>query len=258
MLFRSGSSTNVTIDMKDHDITGSGEGAVITVNKDATLNLNNGTVSGGEIGINVFGELFLDSVTVAQNGTGININDKGKVTFNGKQNEVNRNDKNLVGTGKVTFKLDDKEYKVDVKTAETLLADKDSVVANGDDWILAKNNTVIYTGSGNNGQLSDIIVKKILAAAKSEGGKISGFVVPDGITKIGTQAFKDQKELKSVTLPDSVTNIGVQAFQNCDGLTEIVLPSSLTTISQQAFSGCTALTQIRDRKSTRLNSSHMA
>ena len=234
-----GVKSDVTIDMKGHDITGSGEGAVITVNKDATLNLNNGTVSGGEIGIDVFGELFLDSVTVTQNGTGININDKGKVTFNGSNTFTDNK-------ADVELKVGGKTYRVDADTAKAMLTEP---VATGDEWLLFGKDgayTIAYTGTGDaNNQLTQLKVRDVLAkAADAAKREITGFAIPDGVKSIGNGAFNGQNTLKTISIPDSVTTISY-SFQNCSGLEKITIPENVISCHTLAFSGCTSLKEIR-------------
>lgn len=51
--------------------------------------------------------------------------------------------------------------------------------------------------------------------------KSNVFIVPDGITTIFLDAFRDCKELKSITIPTSVTNINSYSFHNCIALREI-------------------------------------
>lgn len=249
-----GGSKNVTIDMNDHNITGNGKDAVIKVETDAALNLSNGAVSGGEVGIDVFGSLILDSVMVSRNGTGIKINENGKVTFNGDKNAVNGNTtKNLSGTGKVTFTLGDQEYQVDVDTAETLLAGEDSIAAYGKDWILAKNDTetytVVYTGTGvkfegTDNWLSQGIVNGILDNGEVSGKKVSCFIVPDAIKTIGYNAFANRKDIQEVQLKSGLTTIQKAAFSGCSGLETINIPETVTMINDNAFTNCAILEKI--------------
>ena len=55
------------------------------------------------------------------------------------------------------------------------------------------------------------------------------------VTRIGTEAFRNCKELTSVTIPEGVTHIDVHAFDNCTGLKSVSLPSSLRDIGYAAF-----------------------
>jgi hypothetical protein len=50
--------------------------------------------------------------------------------------------------------------------------------------------------------------------------------------------------LKEVLIPESVTRVGSNAFWGCCNLEEIVLPSSVNTIGDRAFFSCDALKKI--------------
>ena len=69
-------------------------------------------------------------------------------------------------------------------------------------------------------------------------------VLPDGISEISCEAFKDLTGLTSITIPDSVTRIGYSAFEGCTSLTSITIPDSVTRIDYSTFEGCTSLTSI--------------
>ena len=75
-------------------------------------------------------------------------------------------------------------------------------------------------------------------------GKSGPFVIPSGVTAIGTSSFQGCISLTSVTIPDSVTSIGNQAFSGCTALTSMTIPDSVISIGERAFSGCTALTSM--------------
>ena len=60
------------------------------------------------------------------------------------------------------------------------------------------------------------------------------------ITEINDAAFFNEKCLVGITLPEGVTKIGNQAFEGTK-LKEITIPSSVTTIGFEAFYGCTNL-----------------
>jgi len=69
------------------------------------------------------------------------------------------------------------------------------------------------------------------------------------VTTIGTRAFYPDffntiTALKIITLPDTVTEIGEEAFKNCKGLTNINLGNGVIRIGDRAFSDCDSLAAI--------------
>ena len=74
------------------------------------------------------------------------------------------------------------------------------------------------------------------------GTLVTNLTIPDGVTRIGNEAFVGCSGLTSVTIPDSVTNIGYCAFSGCSGLTSVTIPDSVTNIMSLAFEGCSGLT----------------
>lgn len=69
-------------------------------------------------------------------------------------------------------------------------------------------------------------------------------VIPQGIERIGYEAFAPCTQLESVSLPDSLTEIRSMAFRGCKALARIDLPDSLRTLRSGAFAGCTALDHV--------------
>ena len=72
---------------------------------------------------------------------------------------------------------------------------------------------------------------------------ITEAIVPSGVTKIGNGAFIYCSPLQKVLLPESLTVIELNAFRNCIKLTEIVIPAAVTTIGEGAFSYCSKMTK---------------
>jgi hypothetical protein len=68
--------------------------------------------------------------------------------------------------------------------------------------------------------------------------------IPESLTSISAQTFKDCRFLISATLPDSITSIGREAFMDCSSMTSITLPDSLTSIGRSAFFKCRSVTTI--------------
>ncbi len=61
---------------------------------------------------------------------------------------------------------------------------------------------------------------------------------------IPEKALYEWDQLDKLTLMDGVTSIGSSAFRGCTGLTSITIPDSVTSIGSSAFSGCSSLESI--------------
>ena len=73
-------------------------------------------------------------------------------------------------------------------------------------------------------------------------GKGGDVIIPDGVTEIGDEAFKDCENLVFVRIPDGVTHIDGSAFERCRQLGRVRVPDSLKSIGDRAFVGCNSLT----------------
>lgn len=69
-------------------------------------------------------------------------------------------------------------------------------------------------------------------------------LLPNTLTVIGENAFKECSSLTEIHFPASLTSIGEDAFSDCFSLTEIHLPVSLTLIEMAAFYECSSLTKV--------------
>ncbi|MBC5786891.1 leucine-rich repeat protein [Clostridium facile] len=69
-------------------------------------------------------------------------------------------------------------------------------------------------------------------------------VIPDGVTKIGDNAFFRSPELTSIIIPDTVTSIGEEAFYHCGNLESIVIPEGVTAIERATFMYCESLKNV--------------
>ena len=77
-----------------------------------------------------------------------------------------------------------------------------------------------------------------------ECSELKSLKLPSGVTEIGSCAFKYCSRLTSLSLPSGVTEIGSCAFEDCIGLTSLTLPSSVTKIGSFAFKYCSRLTSL--------------
>ena len=69
-------------------------------------------------------------------------------------------------------------------------------------------------------------------------------IVPKTVRVIGSLAFTRRAKLKKVQLPDGLERIGRDAFSDCDALEEVVIPASVKTIAPYAFGGCENLKKV--------------
>ena len=76
------------------------------------------------------------------------------------------------------------------------------------------------------------------------GNEIIDLIIPNGVTSIGTYAFRNCSNFTSITIPNSVTSIGRHAFDGCSNLTSATIPHSVTSIGDCAFYGCSGLNTI--------------
>ena len=70
------------------------------------------------------------------------------------------------------------------------------------------------------------------------------YIIPDGVTSIGDDAFSFCNSLTNITIPEGVTSIGDDAFSFCNSLTNITIPEGVTSIGDDAFSFCSFLINI--------------
>lgn len=68
--------------------------------------------------------------------------------------------------------------------------------------------------------------------------------IPNTVTEIGVNAFRNRSKLTILEIPNSVTTIGSSAFEGCSGLKSVEIPNSVTTIEHTTFQGCSGLTTI--------------
>ncbi|MBR3446698.1 MAG: leucine-rich repeat protein [Oscillospiraceae bacterium] len=76
-------------------------------------------------------------------------------------------------------------------------------------------------------------------------GCTGAVTIPEEITIIGIQAFKNNTKLTGITLPESLGCIESWAFKGCTGLKEVTLPGTLDSfIESGCFENCTGLESV--------------
>ena len=73
---------------------------------------------------------------------------------------------------------------------------------------------------------------------------ITAIVLPEGLTSICPNSFRDCNYVSQVMIPSGVTSIGNQAFYGCGGLTNVTIPGNVTSIGAGAFADCGSLESI--------------
>lgn len=80
---------------------------------------------------------------------------------------------------------------------------------------------------------------------------LESVVIPEGVVRIGKNAFLSKRNIIDITLPESLTTISERAFEDCLALEEIDLPSQLNNIGSRAFYNCRSLEEIDIPESVR-------
>jgi len=128
--------------------------------------------------------------------------------------------------------------KVD-KENKNYSSDSDGVLFNKDKTIIVKypegRTTTLY-------QIPNS-VREIEEGAFYDCGVLKNIIIPNGVTKIGTEAFF-KCTFTSILLPETLTEIEPYAFRACQFLENVQIPSSVNTIGEYAFWGGYMLTDV--------------
>lgn len=68
--------------------------------------------------------------------------------------------------------------------------------------------------------------------------------LPDGLDRIGRDAFSDCDALEEVVIPASVTTIDPYAFASCDNLKKVTFLGEVKHLARTSFSDCDNLLSI--------------
>ncbi|MCI8792470.1 MAG: leucine-rich repeat domain-containing protein [Eubacterium sp.] len=60
-------------------------------------------------------------------------------------------------------------------------------------------------------------------------------IIPEGVEKISSRAFKGCAKLSCISIPESLQIIGESAFSGCEGMENLKIPESAETIEYNAF-----------------------
>lgn len=74
------------------------------------------------------------------------------------------------------------------------------------------------------------------------GAKRDTYIVPDGVTFIGGDAFAYNYYLVNINMPNSVNHIGFGVFSNCKNLRSVTLSKGIRIIAASTFERCESMT----------------
>lgn len=104
-----------------------------------------------------------------------------------------------------------------------------------------------FNFTGKSYTVPDVIDGKMVTSIGEcafRGEYFSSLTIPDGITSIGIEAFRNCDQLRSVYIADSVTTISVAAFFDCYHLESVSLPNGITSLDNYIFAECPNLRDI--------------
>ncbi len=102
---------------------------------------------------------------------------------------------------------------------------------------------LLYTGTAEQVTVPDG-VKKIGRQA-FYGTKIKRAVIPDTVTEIESAAFMSCRDLTDVRLPASMNDtMGIELFRGCEKLDHVIFPNGMTRVPEHTFDSCAALREI--------------
>lgn len=110
-----------------------------------------------------------------------------------------------------------------------------------------------YTVTGVSSDLTDIMVPTMYngysvtaigSGAFAENTNIRSIIIVYGMKSIGERAFYGCTALSNIDIPASVASIGDSAFFNCTSLSEVNISYGVKSIGDSAFNGCTGLSNI--------------
>ena len=115
---------------------------------------------------------------------------------------------------------------------------------NGADFVIRAGTLEKY-----NGAATDVVIPNSVTRIEREAFKdcvgLTSVIIPGSVTTIGDCAFFRCTNLTSVKIGNSVTNIGESTFAFCSSLTSVDIPSSVTSIGHNVFGACNSLMSVR-------------
>lgn len=103
------------------------------------------------------------------------------------------------------------------------------------------NGDVLVKYTGNDQVVSVPRGIKVIEEYAFKNAKMQKVKLPEGITSIRMNAFRECGNLETVVIPTSVTYLGAWAFCYCNSLKYVVLPKNIQGFPDYLFYGCQSL-----------------
>ena len=84
----------------------------------------------------------------------------------------------------------------------------------------------------------------VTLSLKKYTGTAAQVTVPDYVSHLENEAFRDCTTVETVTIPSTVKTMGTYVFRNCTGLATVTIEEGLEQIGNYAFNSCSSLTGI--------------
>lgn len=133
-------------------------------------------------------------------------------------------------------------------------------------WTLSDDGTLTISGSGsmdswsgnwhqeptpwyeNRDLIKKVVVEEGVTSIGSDAfrrcSNLTNIIMPDTLTSIQGYAFDRCSSLKDIDIPDGVTHIYEYTFDECSSLSNINISASVTDIEEYAFTGCSSLKSV--------------
>lgn len=92
-----------------------------------------------------------------------------------------------------------------------------------------------------NSQEGAVVLNNVLLKYDDASGDV---ILPDGITYISENVFKENEDITSIVIPEGVTEIHSDDFYKCESLKSIIIPGTVKEIDEYAFAYCESLENV--------------
>ncbi|MDR1025123.1 MAG: leucine-rich repeat protein [Treponema sp.] len=108
-------------------------------------------------------------------------------------------------------------------------------------FVLRGTQLVSYTGNERNLVIPEDLGISEIGPSCFTDSYLTSVVIPQGVRRIGRNAFSSSRNLASVTLPEGLLVIDDNAFSYCSNLIRINIPAGIAAIGNNAFNDCSRL-----------------